>query len=212
MTRKYLIQRCLEQVYGGKPTADRAISDNLVNSYINDGIAIAAKAHWKENIQIEGIGFLNNSFYTTFKGLALTEDSGGTGYWKCTLPQIPYGLGRTEGIKSVKIKDGASPLSKTAILLNADQWEYSDSLPRPNGIFAKNEGTTLYFKTEGVNILFYQNTATVTMASGGDSTDLTSTLNVPDEWIGTIQQYVIGQLMAEKNQRKDTSNDGEDNF
>ena len=49
------------------------------------------------------------------------------------------------------------------------------------------------------------------MISGGDATDLTSTLNVPDDYIPLIIDYVSKQLTLERRVPKDVTNDGQDN-
>ena len=49
------------------------------------------------------------------------------------------------------------------------------------------------------------------MVSGGDSTDLESTLIVPDDYVPMIVEYIKGQLAFERSRPIDTSNDGVDN-
>ena len=101
MTRKFLIERIRRQIYGDQPSNDANITIGLVNSYLNDAIGVAAKQNYKENIAIDGISFVNNSFYTTFKGIAATKDE--QFVWKVTLPQIPIGIGKR---KSTLVQQG----------------------------------------------------------------------------------------------------------
>jgi hypothetical protein len=54
-------------------------------------------------------------------------------------------------------------------------------------------------------------TANVRMVSGGDSTDVESTLIVPDDYVPMIVEYIKGQLAFERSRPIDTSNDGVDN-
>jgi hypothetical protein len=49
------------------------------------------------------------------------------------------------------------------------------------------------------------------MVSGGISTDLNSTLNIPDDYVPLIVEYIKGQLAFERSRPIDTSNDGVDN-
>ena len=49
------------------------------------------------------------------------------------------------------------------------------------------------------------------MVSGGDSTDLESTLIVPDDYVPMIVEYIKGQLVFERSRPIDVSNDGVDN-
>ena len=57
MTRRHYIERILRQIYGTYVRDDSSITENLVNSWLNDGIAIAAKQNYRENIAIDGILF-----------------------------------------------------------------------------------------------------------------------------------------------------------
>ena len=69
MTRAEFIERTLRQVYGGYVTEDSSITPMLVNSWLNDAIALAAKTNYTDAVKLDGIGYVNNAFYTTFKGL-----------------------------------------------------------------------------------------------------------------------------------------------
>lgn len=207
MTRQSLIERLRRQVYGGFPSDDSVITDNLVNAWLNDGIALAAKQNYKDNIAIEGIGFLNNSFYTTFKGIAVTKDENFT--WKLTLPQLPLGIGRNEGIETLKFKDANGNVSMPCIPISSNQATFIENMrPIPNKIMFKPEGGFIYALS---TIILSVYTASVTMVSGGDATDLTSTLNIPDDYINVCVEYVKAQLLLEKAQPQDLSNDGRDN-
>jgi hypothetical protein len=59
MTRLEFIERHLRQIYGGFPTDDAQITNNLVNSWLNDAIAAAAKQNQKDNIALDGISYKN---------------------------------------------------------------------------------------------------------------------------------------------------------
>ena len=72
MTRRKFIEMVLRQIYGDQPSDDANITYNLVNVWLEQAIGLAAKQNYKDNISIEGIGFLNNSFYTKFTGLTIT--------------------------------------------------------------------------------------------------------------------------------------------
>ena len=92
MTRAEFIERTLRQIYGGYVSEDSSITPMLVNSWLNDAIALAAKTNYTDNLKLDGIGYVNNSFYTTFKGIAPTLDE--INLWKLQLPQIPVGIGK----------------------------------------------------------------------------------------------------------------------
>ena len=205
-TRKFYIERILRQIYGTQPTDDASITYNLANSYLNDGVALAAKQCYKDNIQLEGIGFVNNSFYTTFKGIVVSKDENFV--WKITLPQIPVGIGRNEGVSTLKFKDADGNVSLPCIPISESRATYFKSMrPIPNKILYKSEGKYLYALT---TILLFRYTASVTLISGGDSTDLNSEFTVPDDYFPVISEYVKNQLGFERAVKQDLNNDGQD--
>lgn len=207
MQRIELIERLRRQVYGGFPTDDAVITDNLVNSWMTDGIALAAKQNYKDAIQLDGIGYVNNSFYTTFKGIAVTKDE--NFLWKITLPQIPVGIGYNEGIADLRFKSIDGQISLDCIPMSTNQQSFSATMRRiPNKVLYYSQGTFLYALS---TLLLNQYTASVTMISGGDATDLTSILNIPPDYIPVIVTYIQQQVLLEKNQPQDIAEDGRDN-
>jgi len=206
MDRYTFIERTLRQIYGGQPSQDSEITINLVNSYLNDAVATAAKQNYKDALQIDGIGYLNNSFYTTFKGLAVTQDE--NFLYKVTLPEIPLGIGRNEGVSNVRFKNSKNIVSYDGIPLSNAQKGYERGMrPVPNKLIYYTEGGDLFVMT---TILLTSYTAMVTMASAGDSTDLDSTLNVPADYYPIMVEYLKAQLGFERAQIQDLNNDGKD--
>lgn len=207
MIRHDLIEQIRRQIYGGQATDDASITEDLVNQYIEQGIAIAAKQNYKENAAIEAVAYVNNSFYSTFKGIAITKDE--TFVWKIQLPQIPIGIGRNEGVSTLQFKNDKGLLGLPVIWLSENEKTFYENMrPIPNSILAYPEGGFVYTIS---TIMLSAYTANVTMVSGGDATDLTSTLNVPSDYIPVIVQYVFQQLNIERNQPQDTAEDGSDN-
>lgn len=209
MTRNQLIERILRQIYGGQPTDDSNITFNLVNQWLNDAIGGAVKKNYTDAIQMDGVAYINNSFYTTYSGLAIAQDGSPVNMiYKFTLPQIPLGLGRNEGVASVQFKDTTGRASYDAIPLSINQVSYIEQLrPIQNKIVYWSEGTFIYAKS---SILLSKYTASVRMVSGGDSSDLNSILLIPDDYMPFIVEYIKGQLAFEESRPIDTSNDGVD--
>lgn len=205
-TRRLYIERILRQIYNGQPTDDSEISVALVNEWLNNGISIAAKNNYKENYQLEGIGFLNNSFYSKFKGIAIVNDE--VNLYRLTLPEVPLGIGSNEGVSTVIFKNSNNELSFPGIPLNERQIGYSRSMREiPNKIMTYPEGN-LYYAITSIDLTKY--TATVTMASGGDSTNLDSVINVPGDYFPVITDYIKAQLVFERKQLPDLNEDGRD--
>lgn len=206
MQRGAFIERVLRQIYGGQPTDDSEITDNLVNFWLSDAIAIAAKKNYTDNFQLEGIGFVNNSFYSKFKSIPIIADEKYT--WRFTLPEIPVGIGYNEGIATVIFKNSIDSLSYPGIPLSENQAGYArGQRVIPNKIQFYPEGTYCYILS---TILMTQYTATVTMISGGDATNLDSELNIPSDYYPVLVEYIKGQLLFERMQPVDNQNDGSD--
>lgn len=205
-TRRQYIERILRQVYGGFPTDDSEITDNLVNQWLNDALGAAAKLNYTESIRMDGIAYINNSFYSTFKNIQFSKDS--LFVYSATLPQVPIGLGRNEGINDLRFRMPDGSYSYSALPLSQNQKGYFDTLPPiPNKILYWYEGNQLYAKsTLPLNTM----STSLTMISGGDSSDLNSIINVPDEYFDFITQYIQKNLILERNQPDDVQNDGAD--
>lgn len=208
MTRYALIERILRQVYNGQPSDDSNITYNLVNQWLNDAIGLAVKKNYTDNIQMDGVAYVNNSFYTTFTNIDINAELVDTVTYSVALPIIPYALGKNEGVAMLQFV-GDKKTSQTAIPLSMNQVAYQEQLrPIQNKILYWIEGKKIYVKSA---IPLTQYKATLRLISGGDSTDLTSVLVVPDDYIPHIVEYIKGQLAFEKSRPVDTSNDGVDN-
>lgn len=207
MTRSALIEQILRHVYGEMPTDDSNITKNLVNVWIQEAIGLAVKQNWKDSIQLDGVTYINNSFYTTFKALPLVPYEQFT--YQVTLPQIPFGIGKDEGIGSFTIVDSANNISYDALPISQNQVAYYRMLPQiPNKIIYYSEGLFAYVIS--TLLLSTGFTARVKMVSGGDSTNLDSVLNVPDDYINIIFDYCSKMLLAERLVPQDAASDGID--
>lgn len=208
MIRKAFLEQNIVQIYGGFPEDDAEITYDLLNSWLPAAIGVAAKTNYKDNIQIDGIGYVNNSFYTTFSGIAITSDNTSNLGYKFTLPEIPLGIGRNEGISSIQFKDANGFVSLSAIPLSMNQQAYADSLPViSNKVLYWYEGNIGRMKSA---LQLWNYTLVIKMCSGGDSTDLNSELNVPADYYPVMVEYLKQQMAFERAQRQDVTNDGND--
>lgn len=207
MLRITFIERVRRSIYNGQPSDDATITIGLVNNYLGDAIAYAAKANYKENIAVDGIGYVNNSFITTFKNVAITFDS--TNIWKAQLPEIPVGIGTNGGVSTLELKDtSTAEISRSLVPMSESQRSFYKAMrPIPNKVLYYYEGRYIYMVTP---ITLHQYTANITMVSGGDSTDLYSELNVPPDYFPIMMDYLQKQLLLEKAQPLDATNDGQD--
>ncbi len=208
MTRYQFIERALRQIYGEQPSDDSNMTVNLVNSWLSDATASAAKKNYTDNLQLDQIAYANNSFYTTFKGLAII-DAGEQFLYQMTLPEIPVGLGRNEAISTLQFIDANGVVSDPAIPLSQSQVGYYRGQRRiPNKTLYYPEGILLYIIS---TLQLFNYTGKVKMVSAGDSTNLNSILNVPSDYFPAMQDYIKMQLSFERAQIKDLQNDGADN-
>jgi hypothetical protein len=205
MVRRTYIERLRRQIYNGQPNDDATITVNLVNLYVDDAIAFAAKSCYTESIKLDGIAYVNGGFYTTYKGLTISADE--NFIWRVTLPHIPYGLGESEGVSTLQVKDGNNVSLPVIWISQAQKSYYHTMRAIPNKVMAFSEGKYIYIITP---ILLNQYTANVTMVSGGNSSDLDSEINVPQDYYPLMTDYILKQLLLERNQPTDVNNDGLD--
>ena len=208
ITRGAFIEQMLRDAYGTQPNDDASLTYNLVNVWVNEGIGLAVKQNWKDSYQLEGAGYINNSFYLTLKSLAVVPDE--TFLYKITLPEIPYALGKNEGIDSLIFKDSLQRLSADAIPLSSSQVSYAYQMREiPNKLLYWQESQFIYCRT---TIPLNNYTATIRLISGGDSTNLDSVLNVPSDYLPVISGYVSKMLLLQRQQAKvQQTNDGVEN-
>ena len=207
MTRKTFIERILRQIYNGQPSDDSSITFNQVNQWLNDAIGVAAKKNYTDSIQMDGVAYVNNSFYTSYSGLTITSVNNTT--FKFTLPQIPVALGKNEGLATLNFSNNNTQTTFGAVPLSMNQVSYQDTLrPIQNKVVYWSQGQEVYMST-GIPLTAYK--ANVRMVSGGDSTDLNSTLIIPDDYVPIMVEYIKAQLAFERSRPIDTSNDGVDN-
>jgi hypothetical protein len=128
--------------------------------------------------------------------------------WKITLPQIPVGIGYSEGISTLQFKDSSGVVSLPCIPLTQNQKTYFQTMPHlPQRVLFYSEGENVFVIS---SLVLSSYTASVTMVSGGLSSALNSTLNVPPDYLPVVIQYVQQQLLLMKQQPKDLQNDGQD--
>lgn len=205
MTRRAYIEQIRRLIYGVQPSSDATITVGLVNVWLNQAIGVAAQKNYLDNATIDGIEYSNGSFYTTFKNLAITKDE--QFLFKITLPHIPIGLGDDEGISECMLYDGVQN-SYPTIWINQNQRTYYRGMrPIPNKLISYSEGQFIYIQSA---VPLYTMTAKVTMVSGGDSTNLDSTLNVPDNYMPMMTDYLVKNLRLELSVPVDDTIDGRD--
>lgn len=206
MTRRVFVEMIRRQIYGGQPPQDASITVGLVNVWLEQAIAIAAQKNYVDSIKLDGVAYVNGSFYTTYKGLSVALDE--QFLYKISLPQLPIGIGNDEGVSTLKFKSNQGELSQPVVWLTQNQKAYYLNLKTiPNKLLGYSEGGNIFVIS---TILLNQYTASITMISGGDATDLDSILNVPSDYFPTMVEYIKSNLLFEKMQPVPNANDGRD--
>ncbi len=205
MTRRVIIEQIRRIFYGGVPNDDASLSEKEVNYHLNEAIAYIAKVNYTDAIKLDGIETVADSFYATFKNLAITKDND-TGYYSLDLPQVPLGLSRGYGISTVTFPTSTG-LAKSPIPISVRELDYMDNLKQPpSKIFYWVEGKKLWFKS-WTNLV--GKFAIVRMVST-ETTDLDAEINVPQEYVSDIIDLVINKLKIRKGTPEDNVNDGVD--
>ncbi len=205
MTRRVIIEQIRRIFYGGVPNDDASLSEKEVNLLLNEAIAYIAKVNYTDAIKLDGIETVADSFYATFKNLAITRDND-TGYYSLDLPQVPVGLSRGYGISTVTFPTSTG-LAKSPIPISVRELDYLDNLKQPpSKIFYWAEGKKLWFKS-WTNLV--GKLAIVRMVST-ETTDLDAEINVPQEYVSDIIDLVINKLKIRKGTPEDNVNDGVD--
>ena len=205
MTRRVIIEQIRRIFYGGVPNDDASLSEKEVNLLLNEAIAYMAKINYTDAIKLDGIETVADSFYATFKNLAITKDND-TGYYSLDLPQVPLGLSRGYGISTVTFPTSTG-LAKSPIPISVRELEYMDNLKQPpSKIFYWAEGKKLWFKS-WTNLV--GKFAIVRMVST-ETTDLDAEINVPQEYVSDIIDLVLNKLKIRKGTPEDNVNDGVD--
>lgn len=206
MQRGTYIERVLRLIYSGYVTDDSEITVGMVNNILPDAIASAAKQNYKEAIAIDGIAYVNGSFYTTYKDISPVYDE--KYLWKVELPEIPVGIGENFGISTMVLKDSAKNQTYPLIPITQNQKTYFQTMRTiPNKTLFYYENKFAYIVS---TLMLNQYTTTVTMISGGDASDLDSELNVPADYYELMDKYLITKLAGSRLQLKDQTNDGAD--
>jgi len=202
ITRQQLIETIKRTLAGGTPSDDFDILDEEVNILISEGIATAAKKSMIDGMNMEDVKVISDGFYTTVKGIDVTEDADTKDY-KIQLPSIPVGTAYGDGVATLSfIMDNG--LSKNAIKVSLNELAYFEGLPTlKNKVYYWTEGSIIWAKSK-MDISKYK--ASLRMVRTMD-TSLGSTLNVPPDYIPIIRDYCLQVLMKNIQIPKDEFND-----
>lgn len=204
MTRRYLAQLILRRLANGDVSDDFPIKEQEAAAWIDHGVAYAARANYNDNANVD-VEYVGDGFMTTFKNLSLTKDSATSAYY-VALPATPYGLPPGYDVAGVNL-EGDGKLSTGMIRVKIQQLDYYLQLPMPpKAVFWWIEGKVLnLFSTwailDGMKVR-------VRMASAGDPADLDAELNIPNDYVQLVIEYVMKYVAPTLSIAQDVVNDG----
>lgn len=205
-TRQQLIDRILRFYYNNFPSDDSVISNNEVDLYITDAIAVVMNKQMQDAYEITGIMSVPEGYITTYKLTAPTLDDT-TGFYSQTLPHPPIGKG--ESIVGVYFS-GSKGKSKPVLHVKPEEMDYFNFMPMPpQAAFYWVENNTIYFHSN-TDISHTTDKINVRMASVVQDSN-SDTLNIPPDAVNLVFNTVINTMLQRKNINSDLSEDGIDN-
>lgn len=202
-TRYHICEMIQRALNAGMASDDTEVTINLINQYLNSAVAFAAKAMFKESIQIDGIEDVADAFYASFPNITISIDNT-TGLFQATLPQQPAGVSRGWDIAHFMLITGsgkkifAKPISPKELIYLYDGESGCDEVYYyVDGSMARLHSCSDISKYKAnVRMLATQ------------SSDLTSPMSIPDAALAIIIDYIAKTLGIQLNMVYDNSEDG----
>lgn len=199
MIRRTLCEIVQRKLAGGEPSSDFEPSLVEINALLDSAIAYAAKSQYNESAQVD-VEYISDSFYTTFRGIVLTEDTD-TGHWGADIPAAPAGLPRGYDIEVFPYGDGST--GKAFVRVSPQQLGIYHGLPKPiNSVLFWTEGNKLKaespFSLSGIKVM-------LRMVVGSGSQELTAELSCDGTYIPGVLEWMDRHYNRPP---KDNSTDG----
>lgn len=196
------IQRALS---GGFVSDDTELTIPLINFYLNSAIGYAIKSSYKDEIQLNGAENVADGFYATFNNLNITKDNS-TGWYSISLPQQTVGVGVGWDISSfLMVKGSGAKLFGYPIAQKEIAFLYTNPKGCKDVYFWVVKDKMNIYSCD--DITKYKGIVTMLVSQ---STDMDSTISVPDGYMPLIIEYLIKTLGIMTNMTIDVSSDGVD--
>jgi hypothetical protein len=203
-TYGYLAEQILSTYYKGVRSDDSSYSLKYIASMLAQEVAFMARKNAFENGNNGDITYINDTFISTFKSLAVATDAISLEKY-IVLPSMPTALPNNQEIVSVSLN---RKTNKTFIpMKNKDRFAQA-FLPSIRGVvFYYIEDGKLYFDNPE-NFIF--TAITLKMAGALPSGDiLDAQLNIPKNYETEIIDKVLNRLLSVNRLGQDLSNDGD---
>jgi len=208
MTRNEICQLIQRRLAGGEPSDDFPVTLLEINFWLDHAVAASAKVNYTDGVNTDGIEFVGDAYYVTFKNLVLAIDPGTT-YFTTTLPSAPIALPRGYDIADAYIQVGDSGLNQM-VRVTPQQLGVYESLPKPKSkVFFWTEGKALFI--QGLPAVNYTgNFVTIRMVGSAGKRLLTDELYIPTDYIPYIVEYIQKNFLPTQAGPKDVMPDGND--
>lgn len=203
-TYGYISEQILTTYYKGVRNDDSQYSLRHIASMVAQEVALMARKNAFENSNGGDITYINDSFISTYKSVAVLLDSVSKEKY-CVLPAVPTALPNNQEIVSVSLN---TKTNKTFIpMRNKDRFAQSFLRPIKGMVFYYIEAGRIYFD----NPENFQFTAlTIKMAGALPSgAILDAQLNVPKNYESEIIDKVLSRLLSMSRLGQDLTNDGD---
>jgi len=211
MTRKEISELILRRLAGGDPTDDFPVTLQEINLWLDQAVAASAMRNYTDSVSVDGIEFVGDAYYTTFKNIFLAKDSVTQDFYG-TLPAMPVAVPRGHDISSVylQITSPTVSLSPPLVRMNPQQLSFAHSLPFPK--------TTPRYWVEGNQVYvrgfdgtdYTARNITIRMVGSAGKRLLTDELLIPSDYLPFVIEYIMKNFLPTQNGPKDTVNDGND--
>jgi len=203
-TYGYISEQILTTYYKGVRNDDSQYSLRHIASMVAQEVAVMARKNAFENSNGGEITYINDSFISTFKSVAVATDALSKEKY-CVLPAVPTALPNNQEIVSVSLNTNTN---KTFIpMRNKDRFAQAFLKPIKGIVFYYIESGRIYFDNPE-NFQF--SLVTVKMAGALPSgAILDAQLNIPKNYESEIIDKVINRLLSVSRLGTDLTNDGD---
>lgn len=202
-SKKMLIQRLERHMNNGYPKDDWTVTENQMLLYIDAAIPLVMKGQMFENAKVSGLFETPEAYLATYD-FTIANQRSNTTEWYITLPQTPLALPDGYAITDVYFIDGGFEGQRCYYLAPKRQ-AYRNSLPKPDGVYFRIEGRKLFLQATSNQPLYNYKISVQMPISRTD--DIDAVMNIPDDSLNLIFEYVVKQLIQRIQMPQDVIND-----
>jgi len=203
MSKRMLIQRLERHMNNGYPKDDWTVTENQMLLYIDAAIPVVMKGQMFENAKVSGLFETPEAYLATYD-FTIANQRSNTTEWYITLPQTPLALPDGYAITDVYFIDGGFEGQRCYYLAPKRQ-SYRNNIPKPDGVYFRIEGRKMFLQATS-NQPLYNYTISVQMPISRTD-DIDAVMNIPDDSLNLIFEYVVKQLIQRIQMPQDVIND-----